>query len=109
MASIFSAYAVRGALTLFRAFRVLRIVRLLNKGGRSLHMIFNTFVITLQSLANIGCLLILIIYIYSVLGMILLGENKSHGSMNAYLNFETFFNAFFTLFTVTTGDSWAYT
>jgi len=36
-------------------------------------MIFNTFVITLQSLVNIGALLLLIIYMYSVLGMILFG------------------------------------
>jgi hypothetical protein len=69
-------------------------------------MIFNTFVITLHSLVNIGGLLVLIIYMYSVLGMYLFGGVKRNGIINDYINFENFFNAFITLFTVTTGDSW---
>lgn len=89
-----------------RSFRILRIVRLLKHGGRSLYMIFNTFVITVHSLANIGSLLLLILYMYSVLGMVLFGMQKRNGIMNAYINFENFWNAFITLFTVTTGDSW---
>jgi hypothetical protein len=91
---------------LLRSFRILRILRLLRRGGRNLHMIFNTFVITLHSLVNIGALLLLIIYVYSVLGMILFGANMRTGLMNNYMNFENFINAFLTLFTVTTGDSW---
>jgi Ion transport protein len=71
-----------------------------------MHMIFNTFVITLQSLSNIGCLLLLVIYIYSILGMIIFGQVKRNGLMNNYMNFENFINAFITLFTVVTGDSW---
>ena len=71
-----------------------------------MHMIFNTFVITLQSLSNIGCLLLLVIYIYSILGMIMFGQVKRNGLMNNYMNFENFINAFITLFTVVTGDSW---
>jgi hypothetical protein len=69
-------------------------------------MIFNTFVITITSLSNIGALLMLITFMYSVLGMILLGQIKINGLMNAYMNFENFWNAFITLFTVITGDSW---
>lgn len=97
---------IKGAVTLLRSFRILRILRLLKRGGRNLHMIFNTFVITLQSLVNIGALLLLIIYMYSVLGMILFGANMRSGLMNNFMNFENFINAFLTLFTVTTGDSW---
>jgi hypothetical protein len=55
---------------------------------------------------NIGALLLLIIYMYAVLGMILFGANMRNGIMNHYINFENFINAFFTLFTVTTADSW---
>ena len=69
-------------------------------------MIFNTFVITVHSLINIGSLLILIIYMYSILGMMLFANQKHSGIMNAYINFENFWNAFITLFTVVTGDSW---
>lgn len=95
--------------SLFRAFRILRLLRLLRRGGSSLRNIFNTFLNTLQALANIGSLLILFMYMYSVVGMIYLGETKRNGNMNDYISFESFTSAFITLFTVATGDSWNYT
>lgn len=101
-----SGIHIKGTITLLRSLRILRIVRLLKRGGKSLHMIFNTFVICIQSLVNIGALLLLIIYMYSVLGMILFGSNMRTGLMNNWMNFEDFFNSFLILFTVTTGDSW---
>ena len=104
--SFYSPTKMKGSITFLRSFRILRIVRLLKKGGRSLHMIFNTFVITFHQLVNIGALLMILIYMYSVLGMILLGMTMRNGIMNTYMNFENFFNAFLTLFTVTTADSW---
>ena len=64
---------------------------------------------TMQSLANIGSLLLLLMYIYSIIGMIYFGEVQRSQSMNDYINFETFTNAFITLFTVATVDSWNYT
>ena len=76
------------------------------KRGNSLRLIFNTFVITLHSLANIGGLLLLFIFMYSILGMIIFGTVKRNGLMNSYINFENFYNSFLTLFIVATGDSW---
>jgi Ion transport protein len=104
--SAHTSLSIKGALTLLRTFRILRILRLLKRGGRNLHMIFNTFVITISQLVNIGALLLLIIYMYSVLGMMLFGANMRSGLMNHYINFENFIHSFLTLFTVTTGDSW---
>lgn len=69
-------------------------------------LIFNTLVITLQTLSNIGALLILFVYIYSIVGMMYFGEVKRTGNMNDYINFESFTSAFITMFTVATGDSW---
>jgi hypothetical protein len=99
-------FGLRGVATVLRSFRVFRLVRLLKRGGRSIYLIFNTFVLTITSLSNIGALLLLIIYMYSILGMILFGGQVRNGLMNEYMNFENFWNAFITLFTVTTGDSW---
>ena len=62
--------------------------------------------ITLHSLANIGGLLLLFIFMYSILGMILFGTVKRNGQLNDYINFENFNNAYLTLFVVATGDSW---
>ena len=100
-----SSVAIKGT-TILRAFRIMRFLRLLRKGGKSLYLIFNTFIITLQSLINIGGLLILILYVYSIIGMIYFGEVKRNGRMNDYLNFESFTSAFITLFTVATADTW---
>jgi hypothetical protein len=69
-------------------------------------MIMDTFVVTLNSLSHIGSLLGVIIFMYSVLGMILFSQNKRHDIMSDYINFENFFNAFLTLFVVSTGESW---
>lgn len=104
--SEFGDISLKGALTLVRSVRLLRILRLLRRGGRSLFMIFNTFVITLQSLANIGSLLLLVIFMYSVIGMTQFGNVMRTGMMNDYMNFETFLNSFMTLFVISTGDSW---
>jgi Ion transport protein/Voltage-dependent L-type calcium channel, IQ-associated len=107
--SAYSSVKIKGATSVFRAFRIMRIMRLLKRGGNSMHLIFNTFVLTLHSLVNIGGLLIVFIYMYSILGMMVFGQMKRNGIMNDYINFENFNNAFITLFTVATGDSWHYT
>jgi hypothetical protein len=57
-------------------------------------------------LANIGALLLLFTFIYSILGMIILGEQVRLRAMNDYVNFENFQNSFITLFIVATGDNW---
>lgn len=80
--SFYNPTTMKGSITFLRSFRILRILRLLKKGGRSLHMIFNTFVITFHQLVNIGALLMILIYMYSVLGMILLGMTMRNGIMN---------------------------
>lgn len=87
----------------------MRIVRLIRRGSNSLNLIFNTFVITLHSLVNIGGLLLVFIYMYAILGMMIFGQMKRNGIMNSYINFENFTNSFTTLFTVTTADTWAQT
>lgn len=96
---------IRGAITILRSFRILRLLRLI-KRGKSLQLIFNTFVITLHSLANIGGLLLLFIFMYAVLGMILFGTVKRNLVMDDYINFEGFISSFLTLFIVATGDTW---
>lgn len=63
----------------------------------------------MHSLANIVGLLVLIMYIYSIIGMIFLGEVKRNASINDYINFENFTSAFITLFTPATVDSWNFT
>lgn len=103
--SLFSTLTIKGAITIIRAFRILRIVRLI-KSARSLNIMFTTFIVSLPALLNVGGLLLLILYLYSILGMELFGDVMRNGKFNDSMNFETFSNAFFTLCAVATSDSW---
>ena len=55
-------------ITLFRIFRVGRILRLIN-GAKRLRVIFSTFILVLPQVVNIGALLFLFIYIFAILGV----------------------------------------
>ena len=100
-----STSSLKGALTVVRSFRILRIARLI-KRARSLNLIFHTFVVTLPGLANIGGLLLLLLYLYSIIGVQLIGQVKRNGMFTDNLNFETFIHSFCALCAIATGDSW---
>lgn len=51
-----------------RSLKVGRVFRLIRK-AKNLRIIFNTFILILPSLFNIGGLLVLALFIYSVIGM----------------------------------------
>ncbi len=59
---------IAGATTIIMTFRVVRLIKLM-KRARSLKLILNTFLITLLAVANVGSLLLLILYLYSILGV----------------------------------------
>ncbi len=54
--------------TVLRSFRIGRIFRLVKQFKR-LNMIFKALVITIPSLANVGSLLVLLLILYSILGV----------------------------------------
>ena len=54
--------------TIARAFRIGRIFRLITK-AKFLRVIFNTIIYTIPSLANVGALLMLLLFIFSILGV----------------------------------------
>ena len=82
--------------TIIRSFRILRILRLIKK-ARSLQMIFNAFVITIPSLANVGGLLFLLLYLYAILGVFSFATVQLQDELNIHANFQTFGSALLTL------------
>ena len=66
----------------------------------------NTLLQTLPSLGNIGGLLLLILFIYSVLGMNLFPYIKYGDGINRNANFHGFFISFLTLLRISTGENW---
>ena len=63
-----TSFNLGGATTIVRTFRVARIFRLV-KRAKSLKLVFNTFIISIPALANVGSLLLLLLYLYAVLGV----------------------------------------
>ena len=82
--------------TIMRSFRITRILRLMQK-NRHLQQIFNTFIVTIPAMANVGGLMMLFVFIYSVMGLYLFAEIKISESLQGRFDFVNFINSFTTL------------
>eukprot|EP00347_Sterkiella_histriomuscorum_P008485 403344914 len=91
--------------TIVRSFRIGRVFKLFRR-NKSLKIIFQTFMLALPALANIGSLLLLIIFIYSILGMYLFADVKLGGLINNDANFQNMGNSIQALFRISTGGDW---
>lgn len=69
-------------------------------------LIFQTFIAALPAMANIGSLLLLFIFIFSILGVYMFADVKLNGALNSDANFQNVGNAFLTLIRISTGEKW---
>ncbi|EQC38308.1 hypothetical protein SDRG_04028 [Saprolegnia diclina VS20] len=88
-----------------RMLRVVRAYRLL-KNSRGLLSLLHTLETCLPSLLNVGSLLVLVIFVYAILGMNLFGEIVEGECLRPGRNFESLSSAMLVLFVVVTGDRW---
>ena len=58
------------------------------------------------SMINVGMLMLLILYLFAIVGVQLFGSIKLNGPMNDLYNFQTLPKAFLTLYRVLTRDHW---
>ena len=94
------------ATTIVRTLRICRMFKLFRK-MEQLKTIFMTFVNTIYALFNVGGLMFLIIYIYSVMGITFFADVKmANPPFHSRLNFRTFANSFYTTFRMATGEGW---
>jgi hypothetical protein len=91
--------------TIMRTFRVGRIFRLV-RSAPTLRKLFQTLIVTLPSLANIGLLLALLFFIYAILGVQLYAKVRLQGSLGPNANFQTFTGAVLLLVRSSTGENW---
>merc|ERR1712178_190255 len=91
------------SVSLLRSLRVLRVLRLI-KGVPGLRSIATTLYLSIPSLGNVGIMLLLILYVYAVLGMNLFYEVKHQQHITKDVNFETFWPAIVTLTRAITFD-----
>jgi hypothetical protein len=93
-------------MTILRIFRMGRLFKIL-RGARSLRALFDSLLLTAPTLANVGGLLFLAMFIFAVLGMNLFGELPHGQFITDTTNFSTFGNSLMTLFKVLTRDGWS--
>lgn len=91
--------------SILRVFRIARIFRLLRK-LKGLTKLFLTVAHALPTMLNVGGLLVLLFFIYAVLGMHLFGRVKRREFLNDHANFESFGSSLLLVFRMSTGESW---
>jgi hypothetical protein len=91
--------------TVIRSFRISRIFKIIKK-YKNLRILFYTFIGAIPQLTNVGGLLFLFLFLYSVLGVFMFAEVKLQDSLNIHANFQSFGGALLTLFRMSTGESW---
>ena len=65
-----------------------------------------TLILSLPSLVNVGSLLFLVFFIYSVLGVFMFSNIKQGDAIDSWTNFSNFGYAMILLFRCSTGEDW---
>ncbi|TTO63388.1 Sodium channel protein type 4 subunit alpha B [Bagarius yarrelli] len=94
--------------TLFRVIRLARIGRILRliKGAKGIRTLLFALMMSLPALFNIGLLLFLVMFIFSIFGMSNFAYVKREIGIDDMYNFETFGNSMIILFMITTSAGW---
>jgi len=93
--------------TMFRLFRAARIIKLLRK-GKAIRLMLWTFLQSFKELPYVTALIMLLFYIYAVVGMQTFGKIKLEEGKTIfkYNNFTTIVWSLYVLLRCATGDSW---
>ncbi|XP_032677442.1 muscle calcium channel subunit alpha-1 isoform X4 [Odontomachus brunneus] len=95
------------SINFFRLFRVMRLVKLLSR-GEGIRTLLWTFIKSFQALPYVALLIIMLFFIYAVIGMQVFGKIaiNDETSINRNNNFQSFPQAVLVLFRSATGESW---
>lgn len=94
-------------ISFFRLFRVGRLIKLLNK-SEGIRTILWTFIKSLQALPYVILLIVLLFFIYAIVGMQIFGKIAldEETEIHRNNNFQSFSNAVLLLFRCATGEAW---
>uniref|UniRef100_A0A8C8SEM4 Voltage-dependent L-type calcium channel subunit alpha n=1 Tax=Pelusios castaneus TaxID=367368 RepID=A0A8C8SEM4_9SAUR len=97
----------RVSITFFRLFRVMRLVKLLSR-GEGVRTLLWTFIKSFQALPYVALLIVMLFFIYAVIGMQTFGKIAmvDGTQINRNNNFQTFPQAVLLLFRCATGEAW---
>ena len=94
--------------SLLRALRTIRVMRIVRtvKSFKGLRLLFSTLILALPALGNILSIFIIVLTLYSILGMHLFGHVAHGDYIDENANFCSFSAAFLTMLRCATGESW---
>lgn len=90
---------------MLRILRVSRLFRLVGK-AKGLQTLIQTITFSLPSLLNVLALLMLVFFIFSVLGVFLFGKVREGENIDEYMNFWNFGMAMIINLRCSTGEDW---
>ncbi|CAJ0587570.1 unnamed protein product, partial [Mesorhabditis spiculigera] len=95
------------SINFFRLFRVMRLVKLLSR-GEGIRTLLWTFMKSFQALPYVALLIVLLFFIYAVIGMQVFGKVAldDNTAIHRNNNFHSFFAAVLVLFRSATGEAW---
>ena len=96
------AASISSVIGLLRIGRIIRLIRLI----KSLRTIVNSIVTGIPGILNVGGLILLLFFVYAVIGMQLYGAIGFQGELNEHANFRSFGNTMLLLFRFSTGENW---
>ncbi|UJR15131.1 hypothetical protein I4U23_002096 [Adineta vaga] len=95
--------------TVLRVVRVARVGRVLRlvKGAKGIRTLLFALAVSMPALFNIGLLLFLVMFIYSIFGMSFFAYVRKSAGVTEIFNFETFPNSLIILFQMCTTAGWS--
>ena len=93
-------------LRVIRVFRVGRVLRLV-KSAKGIRTLLFSLAVSLPALFNIGLLLVLVMFIYAIVGMNLFMNAPEKAGLDDAFNFDTFLSSFILLFQMCTSAGWS--
>lgn len=95
-----------GLAPVLRVFKIVRIMKLVPR-FKNLRRVISTFVSTLPSIFNIGLLILLIYFVFAILGMNFFWAASLDGKfLNDFTNFANVGNSMLAVFQSSTGENW---
>ena len=99
---------LKSAPQIARVMRVLRVARIIRLAGKAknLQAIIQTIQFSIPSLLNVFGLLVLIFFMFAILGNFVFKTVRQGEVVNELKNYGNFMNAFLFLFALSTGEDW---
>jgi hypothetical protein len=90
-----------------RVLRVTRLIRVMNN-YKGLQTLLQTIIFSLPAILNVFSLLMLVYFIFAILGTFLFKDITKGHSINEMNNFSNFWRSFLLLIRMSTGEDWNY-